>query len=661
MTPTTTSTVTSNTAAPAPAERPPLTIPRQLGPVTLLHEIGRGGMGTVWLGRHELLQRDVAVKFLLNQVADSADPGFAEFLAGARAASAVRHLGLTAILNADLIEGCPYLVMEFVEGASLAQILRASGGMAPASAVAVMRRIADAIAELHDHNIIHRDIKPANVLVDLDGRTYVTDFGLACTRTHQGNRVAGTPAYMAPEMHDGQISPRSDVFAMGVMLHEMITARLPVEGTLDQVREFYGKHKGPLQQLRDKKVAEPLIELIERAMHKDPIFRFKSARHFARALEQLPYASPDPASVLAPMVARTRAAVSDAGAEVAPSSQADYYSGLSDLADKKREKQSSGATAQLPEVPPTTPSPPARPADFFGRLRESWSCIGCGYDLRWQLRDGRCPECARPVVETVDPKLLKFADPHWVHTIARGLRLCSLGLNGWVLGMLAAGAILVWFFNTKRSIVWGGIPAAGSLGVLIVALAQVFLVRGARLLTTRAPDDAHAGGFPTPRHVRLASWLMLPAFLVGLLPVQNKRAVVAYAFDVFSGAGALVGIACLWVLLRYLMRLAHRAQQRKWLRKIRHSSYAACIVAVGVPIYLIARPFFPGERDALPQIVAGILQLYMVFAPSSAAYFAERLRKLFLKATKEHVEYATLFVTESTAEMTTPRVAPPDA
>src|SRR5262249_35823688 len=160
--------------------------------------------------------REVAVKFLLNAV-DADDPGFQAFLVGARAAAAVRHLGLTAIHHADVVEDIPYLVMEYVAGPSAAELLAAHGALPLAPALALMLQVTDAVAELHEHGIVHRDIKPSNVLIDSNGRAYVTDFGLTCLRRDGDSRVAGTPAYMAPEMFHGQVSPRSDVFALGVM------------------------------------------------------------------------------------------------------------------------------------------------------------------------------------------------------------------------------------------------------------------------------------------------------------------------------------------------------------------------------------------------------------------------------------------------------------
>ena len=98
-----------------------ITIPRELGPVRLIREIGRGGMGVVYLGRHGMLDRDVAVKFLLNAVAGTDDPGFKRFLAEGRAAAAVRHPALTVVYDADLIENVPYLVIEYVDGPTLSE------------------------------------------------------------------------------------------------------------------------------------------------------------------------------------------------------------------------------------------------------------------------------------------------------------------------------------------------------------------------------------------------------------------------------------------------------------------------------------------------------------------------------------------------------------
>ncbi|MCH9035578.1 MAG: serine/threonine protein kinase, partial [Planctomycetes bacterium] len=219
-----------------------VTIPRELGPVRLLREIGRGGMGVVYLGRHQMLDRDVAVKFLLNAVAGPDDPGFARFLEGARAAARLEHPGLTTIHHADMVDGIPYLVMQYIDGPTLSDVLKQTGPLSLSALFAVLDAVSEAIGELHDRGIIHRDIKPSNVLLSHDGRVVVTDFGLAVARP-MGQRgpssagLAGTPAYMAPEMFTGEVSLRSDVYALGIMTFELLTGELPFTGTLEEVRQ----------------------------------------------------------------------------------------------------------------------------------------------------------------------------------------------------------------------------------------------------------------------------------------------------------------------------------------------------------------------------------------------------------------------------------------
>jgi len=159
-----------------------LLLPRQLGNVRLIGEIGRGGMGVVWRGRDEMLARDVAVKFLLHAIADAEDPHFGRFLDGARAAAAVRHSGLTSVYHAELAQGVPYLVMEYISGPALSDILRQCGPLNLSAVIAVLDAVCAAVGALHEAGVLHRDIKPANVLLDSQGRVYVTDFGLACPR-----------------------------------------------------------------------------------------------------------------------------------------------------------------------------------------------------------------------------------------------------------------------------------------------------------------------------------------------------------------------------------------------------------------------------------------------------------------------------------------------
>ena len=168
----------------------------------------------------------------------------------ARAAASVRHPNLTQIFHADLDGSTPYLVLEYVPGPTLRQLLDHAAELSVPVTVAVVGDVASAVAELHARGIIHRDIKPSNVLVDQEGRVFVTDFGLAIRRSHSvptgasETDFAGTPAYMAGEMFEGRVSARTDVYAMGVMAFQLLTGSTPFSGTF--------------LELRDKQVREPL-------------------------------------------------------------------------------------------------------------------------------------------------------------------------------------------------------------------------------------------------------------------------------------------------------------------------------------------------------------------------------------------------------------------
>jgi serine/threonine protein kinase len=201
-------------------------------------EIGRGGMGTVYRASHLGLERVVAVKVLKPEF--SADREVAErFMREARTMARLRHPRAAMIFDAGhLVDGRPFIVMEYVEGSTLAETLARDGQFSPERAVSVAAEICDVLAEAHALGIVHRDLKPSNIM--LNGRgVCVLDFGIAkvlqtsteVTRTHpttETGLVIGTPRYMSPEQCLGhRVGPASDLYSVGVLLYEMLAGRPP--------------------------------------------------------------------------------------------------------------------------------------------------------------------------------------------------------------------------------------------------------------------------------------------------------------------------------------------------------------------------------------------------------------------------------------------------
>ena len=196
-------------------------------------ELGRGGMATVYLAVQESLHRQVAVKVM--KPALSADEEFSErFVREARTAAGLRHPGIVAVYDAGIVEHSPYMAMEIVEGGDLKHRLR-DGALAPKDAAAIVRQLAAALAYAHGKGFVHRDVKPENILFREDGSAVLTDFGIARaigsgTRMTATGLSIGTPHYMSPEQARGQdVDGRSDLYALGVVFHEMLTGRVPFD------------------------------------------------------------------------------------------------------------------------------------------------------------------------------------------------------------------------------------------------------------------------------------------------------------------------------------------------------------------------------------------------------------------------------------------------
>lgn len=203
------------------------------GRYRVLRAIGKGAMGTVWLCTDELLNRDVAVK-QIGALPGEPSVENARAMREARSAAALNHENAVSIFDVVDHDGTPWLVMEYVEGKTLAEVIRDDGPIPPERVAAIGAQLADALAQAHQLGIIHRDIKPGNVMITAEGRAKISDFGIARhdqdEQLTQIGMVTGTPAYFAPELARGADPSRAaDVYALGATLYTAVEGRTPYE------------------------------------------------------------------------------------------------------------------------------------------------------------------------------------------------------------------------------------------------------------------------------------------------------------------------------------------------------------------------------------------------------------------------------------------------
>ena len=608
-----------------------ITIPRELGPVRLIKEVGRGGMGIVYLGRHELLSRDVAVKFLLGAEGGSQDPGFARFLDGARAAAAVRHEGLTTIHHADVVDDIPYLVLEYIDGPTLTTLLRRCGRFCPGTALAVLAGVSAAIGELHDQGIIHRDIKSSNVLLNRRGRTFVTDFGLACSNPAgtTGSFIkgmAGTPAYMSPEMFDGTLSTRSDVYALGIMMFQLLAGCLPFTGTLEELGEKHRNDPLPVDLLEKHDVEHALIDITQRAAHKNPLFRYKTARQFLRALD------PHIASVassgagemeLEELVTRVldESPEDDSEKPTQETEETEYFQRLSQIAAAKR---SQSPTADREE-------PDESDGAVERRVEDDLPCVGCGYNLRTLLSDGNCPECGLGVRRSLLGDLLPQADEAWLFRICRGQALTYAGCLALVSFLfipiivtslpatLSSVAPLQWLFTTTL--------------VVLLAAAPMMLVVGVFMVTLPDPRTSLTEQPLALR--RIARWAVVVLLVFGGLPelalsVFGGTTFVSAAlaaWGVVSGSVMILAfVAVVLGLCHYLAELAQRIPDTALaLRSNQLARRFAGVTTLALAAWWAMKAWGGGVATTLPAMALHMAEAVLVLA---SVYYVVRVMGL---------------------------------
>ena len=274
---------------------------RTLGAYRLTGIVGEGGMGRVYLGEHEVIGRKVAIKVLSAEVAGDADV-VARFFTEARAVNDIRHPNIVEVTDFGTFEKQPFIVMEYLEGETLADRLTRVGCLTEAGAVRIVAQVASALGAAHERGLVHRDLKPANILLrahpDYPDFVKVLDFGIAklvggapgAPHQTQVGAVIGTPAYMSPEqcVGDRNLDHRSDVYSLGVVLYLMVTGRLPFEG--DSLGRLIVCHVGeappPPASVRPG-LSAAMNALILRALEKKPERRFATMRELRQQLAAL--------------------------------------------------------------------------------------------------------------------------------------------------------------------------------------------------------------------------------------------------------------------------------------------------------------------------------------------------------------------------------------
>ncbi|OIO08582.1 MAG: hypothetical protein AUJ52_07915 [Elusimicrobia bacterium CG1_02_63_36] len=253
---------------------------KRLGGCRILEKLGEGGMGFAYRAHHDRLDRPVVLKILRPELAR--DKSFLEgFLREAQAAAKLEHPRIVQVYDQGSEGGWNYIVMQFVEGETLEDRLKAKGKMAPIEAVPILKAVLEGLKEAHSRGIVHRDIKPSNILISKEGAVRIADFGLAAPSDgpEGSTQIQGTPDYMPPEQAwGGAIDARSDLYAVGGTLYHMLAGEAPYAG--HTAADVISQHReAPVPDVRhcSPDVSRQAAKIISKLMAKEPKDRYPNA------------------------------------------------------------------------------------------------------------------------------------------------------------------------------------------------------------------------------------------------------------------------------------------------------------------------------------------------------------------------------------------------
>ncbi len=265
-----------------------------LGKYLLIDVLGHGGMGVVFSGFDPMIERNVAIKLLPEELADD-DVSIQRFLGEAKAVGKLNHPNVVSVFEIDHHNECPYMVMEFLNGGSTDVNMRRDGAYSPAEGTRIIIEACKGLQAAHDAGMIHRDIKPGNLLLTQRGEVKLADFGLVKSsgiaseiKLTLDDEVMGTPYFMSPEQcQSEELDARSDIYALGATYYSLLTAKQP-----------YADHGVPLQIMfahcdcdipdpreHDQNIPAACVEVMQRAMAKEPKDRYQTAAEMQQAFE----------------------------------------------------------------------------------------------------------------------------------------------------------------------------------------------------------------------------------------------------------------------------------------------------------------------------------------------------------------------------------------